>query len=295
MSTAQQLPELVIYHANCDDGFCAAWLHSRYGRRMGEYVAAQYGDDPPDVAGRDVLIFDFSYPREVLLKMHEEANSLLVFDHHKTAEAALAGLDFCTFDMDKSGARLAQEYLASLFPETEDRACIQPGDVLINWLVNYVEDRDMWRFSLPDSKAVTAGLRTYPREFAVWDQIYAVGPDALVREGRSILRYQEQMIAAAMSKDNTGRILIGGHLVPCVNNTLPSITSELVGKLAEGEGVPFAVGFFILPGDKVVYNLRSRGEVDVSEIAKLYGGGGHPKAAGFSVSVDTMFPLDPQS
>ena len=269
-SLAHIHPELVIYHANCDDGFCAAWIHKRHSVRGGEYVPAQYGSDPPDVQDRDVLIFDFSYPRDVLLAMKDAAHSLLVFDHHKTAEAALAGLDFCTFERDKSGARMALEYMG--------------GEGAENWLVDYVEDRDMWWKKLLGNRHVRAALHSYPYDFKVWDGIFGRGAITLRREGQSLLRYQNLLLEAAVA--NHGWMQIEGHTVPCVNNTLSSLTSDLVGKLAEIKDVPFAVGFFVLTtgpqAGQVVYNLRSRGEFDVSELAKKYGGGGHQKAAGFT-------------
>mgnify|MGYP001614915008 CR=1 FL=1 len=39
--------DMVIYHAGCWDGFCAAWLlHKAYPRA--EFVPAQYGEAPPE-------------------------------------------------------------------------------------------------------------------------------------------------------------------------------------------------------------------------------------------------------
>ena len=39
-----------------------------------------------------------------------------------------------------------------------------------------------------------------------------------------------------------------------------------------------------MPGGKVKGSYRSASDVDVSELAKAYGGGGHKKAAGFTVA-----------
>ena len=78
---------LVIYHGGCPDGFCAAWVAHRCYVENGqtpELYAARYGDDPPDVVGREVLIVDFSYPRNVLESMAQQAKSIRLFDHHKT-------------------------------------------------------------------------------------------------------------------------------------------------------------------------------------------------------------------
>jgi nanoRNase/pAp phosphatase (c-di-AMP/oligoRNAs hydrolase) len=58
--------------------------------------------------------------------------------------------------------------------------------------------------------------------------------------------------------------------------------SELVGRLADGH--PFAASWFQRTDGKFVYSLRVRdGDFDVSEFAKQFGGGGHAKAAGFTV------------
>ena len=76
---------LVIYHGHCLDGACAAWvaLHALGGVGV-QLHSATYGEPPPSVVGRDVLIVDFSYKRDVLIEMARVAKSLRVLDHHKT-------------------------------------------------------------------------------------------------------------------------------------------------------------------------------------------------------------------
>lgn len=81
-------PDLCLYHANCDDGFTAAWAVWKRWPDC-EFRAAQYGDLPPeDVAGKHVLIVDFSWPQQSLEQIAETAATVLVLDHHKTAQAA---------------------------------------------------------------------------------------------------------------------------------------------------------------------------------------------------------------
>src|SRR5271165_1552709 len=79
---------LVIYHGNCQDGFCAAWAvwvcHPDW-----EFYPAKHGDAPPDVAGRIVYMLDFSYKKDVIMAMAAVAEEILILDHHKTAEAEL--------------------------------------------------------------------------------------------------------------------------------------------------------------------------------------------------------------
>lgn len=96
------------------------------------------------------------------------------------------------------------------------------------------------------------------------------------REGFAILRYQNQVVDSQCA--NATEIELNGHKVLCVNATV--LISEIAGKLAEGR--PFGASYFI-DGDGVKrWSLRSRdGGIDVSEIAKRRGGGGHRNASGF--------------
>lgn len=46
---------------------------------------------------------------------------------------------------------------------------------------------------------------------------------------------------------------------------------------------PVALGWWQRFDGKFQFSLRSRGDIDVSEIAKKFGGGGHKNAAGFQL------------
>jgi uncharacterized protein len=260
---------LVIYHAGCWDGFCAAWV-ARSALGECEFVPTNYGEQPPEVTGRDVFILDFSFPRPVMLAMLGSAKSLLCLDHHKTAEEALRGLDFCRFDMNKSGARLTWEHF---YPDTKSP-----------WLVDYTEDRDLWLWELPRSRAINASLRTHPLDFELWDKLgddlrgFAV-PNVLAVEGEAILRSEEQIVRQHVH--NAQETTIDGHRVLIVNATC--YVSEIAGSLANRR--PFGVVWFEGDDNERVYSLRSdENGIDVSEIAKAHGGGGHARAAGFRVA-----------
>ena len=260
--------QLVIYHGNCIDGYTSAWVAwLKYGIDA-EYVASNYGDPPPDVSGRDVLVVDFSYPRDVMVEMNASAASLLVLDHHKTAQAALDGLPFAKFDMNRSGAGMAWDALFA----GKDRP----------WLVDYVEDRDLWRWALPNSKEVNAWVSACTRDsFDLWGKLYADGPTRACARGEAVLTFIDRYVFEMVAQSRIVRF--EGASVPIVNAPYINI-SELVGKLAES--APFAVGWFQRSDGLYAYSLRSRGPsgADVSEIAKRYGGGGHRNSAGFTVA-----------
>lgn len=264
---------LVIYHANCWDGFCAAWI-ARTALGDIEAVPAHYGTPPPDVTGRVVYIVDFSYPRDVLREMVRSAHSVVVLDHHKTAEAELAGLDeelapdlTVVFDKARSGARLTWDYFMVLGCYTGSRP----------WLVDYTEDRDLWRHGLPYTHEINAALRSYPLDFELWDEFHdAVGQrEMFKREGAAIRRLERSMVETHVRH---ARIeTIAGHAVPVVNATV--LFSEIAGELAKGH--PFGACYFDFDG-KRQWSLRSdENGLDVSAIAKALGGGGHVHAAGY--------------
>jgi oligoribonuclease NrnB/cAMP/cGMP phosphodiesterase (DHH superfamily) len=267
----------VIYHHNCIDGFTAAWCAWRKFGNSAEYIPAQYNEPAPDVTAADVLILDFSYPRQKLIEMHGAAKSLRVLDHHKTAEADLAGLDFCTFDMNRSGAGLAFDELLKFSRDVVEGAV----------LVAYVEDRDLWRFALPHSKVINAYIGSFEFDFPTWSTLAEeldaikdefVNERGVLMSGEAILRKDERYVASMCKEARV--VEFAGYYVPVVNAPYLN-TSELVGKLAENQ--LFAVGWFQRGDGKYQSSLRSRGKYDVAALAESFGGGGHKNAAGFTV------------
>lgn len=272
---------LIVYHGNCIDGFTAAWAcWKRYGDDA-EYFPAQYGSggadvELPDVVGRDVVMVDFCTGREQLLRLFEQAKTFQVYDHHKTAEAACRGLSFCTFDMNRSGAGLVWD---CLLPGVEIWST--PLEDQRPWLVKYVEDRDLWRWALPRSKEVSAYISAQEQTFARWDEMaFTETPEQAALKGEGVLGYIDRYVSE-MSKQARRTCFAGFENVPIVN--APYInTSELVGHLAES--AEFAVGWFQRADGMYQYSLRSRGNFDVSALAKQFGGGGHKNAAGFALN-----------
>jgi len=255
---------LVIYHGNCYDGFSAAWV-AKQAIPDAEFFAARYNDPPPDVQDRVVLMVDISYSRDILVAMLDSAALLRVLDHHKTAEAACAGLDFCTFDLSRSGARLAWRYF---YPEMD------PPD----WLLR-VEDRDLWRFAFDDTKAVHAYIASLPMTFENWDALNALSIADIAAKGHAIAGYIQTWCQKAAKE----AYLTTLNDIPCIVVNVPYQNASEMGSvlLEQHSSAAFAVGYFKRADGRWQYSLRSRSDFDVSEVAKRYGGGGHPGAAGF--------------
>lgn len=266
---------LCIYHGNCADGFGAAWVFKRYADREHDFHAGVYQQVPPDVAGRDVYLVDFSYKREVVEQMCERATRVVLIDHHKTAIDDLRPLIEARriealVNLEKSGATLAWEW----FHGHNERDMPQ--------LLRHIEDRDLWRFALSGTREIQANVFSFPYDFEVWDSLMARPVEELIAEGRAIERKHFKDVNELLGV-TARQMAIGGYVVPVAN--LPyTLVSDAAHKLAQGK--PFAACYWDTPHGRV-FGLRSTNDgVDVSEIAKQYGGGGHAHASGFTVSYE---------
>lgn len=293
---------ILLYHAGCFDGFTAAWAWWYFIQERGgeftQYIGARYGDEPPyeKLKAEDVLMVDFSYPRAQLERIRHDANSILILDHHATAKSDLEGFPEAVFDMDRCGCVMLwdEEIRFRMAHEQGDHPTL--GITKRPWLLEYVQERDLWKFRLPKSLEVAAVVSSIPMTFEHWSGLYErvgafpvddpLAPSAMepiVREGEAIMRYQRQYGQKGLAEARSE--MISDYLVPCVN--MPYMNcSEYVGWLLErSPTAAFAAGYFRRADGKWQFSLRSRPDFDCSQVARLYGGGGHPQAAGFQVEV----------
>lgn len=274
-------PIFVLYHANCADGFGAAWAAWMHYKDLATYLPVSYGEPVPEGIpdGARVFIVDFSFPREVLLGLNDRC-AVTVIDHHKTAEEALRGLDFARFDLTKSGAVLTWEYFhKEPVPE----------------MLLYVQDRDLWQWKMGFSKELNACLwRGATRDFQTWrviHQLWHAGADSSVKDlyagGKAICLADALTIEVLVRKPAWVRVL--GWMVPAVNS--PVLQSEIGHELLQRHAAaPFALVWWVESDGRHGFSARARGGedgFDVSVLAKEFGGGGHRAAAGFKR--DSMF------
>jgi oligoribonuclease NrnB/cAMP/cGMP phosphodiesterase (DHH superfamily) len=260
--SSQDMDKAILYHANCYDGFGAAWAAWKKFGAKALYQSVQYGEDPPAFSEpRAIYLLDFIFPREVIEELRSKGNRVVVIDHHKSAMNALDGLPDTVFDMEKAASVLAWEHF---FPDAE-----------VPELLQYVQDYDLWKFDLPLSKEVSIALTTYPMEFSVWD---GLDTDALARDGRPLLRLQHEMVQQMC--DQATLVRFDAYEVPVVN--VSAFSSEVGEELLKRfQQAPFSVSYHDRADGQRHWSLRSRPDFDVSVLAKKYGGGGHRQAAGF--------------
>ena len=204
MKLEPSLVDVVIYHAYCTDGFGAAYSAWKLLGNRAEYHACIHGQKPPDIKGKNVVILDFSFDNKTTKKMIKQAANLLVIDHHKSAVVELHDIANTHFDMTKSGAMLSWEWF---HPGKEPPKFIQ-----------YIQDRDLWKWELPYSKEFSAAFDMVPYEFEEFEKFEddSVFDDA-VKRGSYILAYSKTVIKKVCDKAVPKKL--HGHNVMVVNSS----------------------------------------------------------------------------
>lgn len=276
---------IVFYHGDCPsgDGFAsafAAWL--KLGDTA-EYVPVSYGDGKPlpDVTGKNVFILDFSFEAEVLEQLSARARSLVLLDHHKAAKDKLFGKRFtCAchqeailhIDLSQAGCVLAWRHFHPELPLPQ--------------LFRHIQDRDLWAWELPDSPAFLARMDLVPRTFEDWKKLLSLRGEQFekfVQDGVLLLQQRTALNTAVAS--TSFQVFLAGN--PGLMANAPHELANEVGSLLAAKSGTYGLVWSQLDLNTVKCSLRSiRGTgVDVDHLARLFGGAGHPSAAGFKLSV----------
>lgn len=267
--------DIVLYHADCADGFAAAWCaHTVLGPEA-EYIPVPAGSDinpfPERFHGKSVYLLDWCLPAERLEELAKIAHKVVALDHHPAAEQAiLAALNGTTsnFDGNKSGAMLAWEYFGN-------SACPD--------FIRYVQDHDMGKHELANTKTVNAYIQAVDKTLEEYTKLSKLSPKQMLNLGEGCLMAQKAMVRQAISVAVDRVVCLGKDDTATVQviNIGPGVVSEALREV--GAYYDYAIGWH---ADRYIvrFSLRSSEEgSNVRLIAEHYGGGGHDHAAWFSV------------
>ena len=255
----------VIYHADCIDGFTAAyaiWL--KYPEA--EFIPYNYQMkiDPNNYHNNILFITDFSFPRNIITALKETVTELLIIDHHKSAERELKDLPYVIFDNNESGATLTWRH----FHKTDPPLFFQ-----------YVKDRDLWHHRLENSKEINAYIRSMPRTFKSWKKTHEQFnniKESMKQHGTVILQHIDSSVDYILTKAYDCTLV--GKRARAINSAV--YISELGDKILQDDTIDIAIIYYD-DGPNQLVALRSK-KYDVSKVAAIWDGGGHIQAAGFS-------------
>lgn len=270
---------IVIYHRDCSDGFGAAWAAWKKFGDSAEYFGAKHKASPPQgLTDKEIYFVDFTYPEEIMENLAKKNKRVTAIDHHISAQNTVKKTQDYSFDLSHSGAVLSWRYFHPSKPVPK--------------ILDYIEDTDLWKFELPDSKEVFAFLELFDFNFNVWSKLADDLDDdekrgTMIQKGRIILDYEQKMIGRIISK-HAETVKFEGFKVLSVNSPVwaSQIGNEVVKK------TPPLVIIWYQDEDGLKFSLRSDGSVDVSKIAQKFGGGGHKSSAGFSLKMGEKLPWE---
>lgn len=269
---------ICIYHANCPDGFSAAWaVWKKFGDAV-TYWPAHHNEPPPWdlIKGKDVVMCDFAYPKDLMIEITGAAESVIVLDHHETAEAIIKpmmaqGWVEGEFDMDRCGSMITWEYFH------DD----PPPPMLL-----YIQDRDLWQWEMKHSREINEYVLSHEYTFPVWDELMGhTDFENCYLEGRAIRRKKIRDLKELIPATIQPLSYWGKYGAFCnLPYTLGSDGCDLM--LQAMPELDWAGYWWMNDKREYKFGLRSRdAEVfSVSKMASRFGGGGHGKAAGFTLS-----------
>lgn len=283
----------IIHHGGCPDGTAAAWAIWSRLRAVSPDIEVQlipasydmplpeWGDPGPDgeVYGPDeVYVVDFSWPVEDMIKLSQRCGWLCHLDHHQTAiddmaahadEVAAKAIPYYRqLDPTKSGAVLAWEFAHVGEP-------VPP-------LLQYVQDRDLWRWELPRSRQVGSLILTLSPNVEDWDHYAGLSLGDLLTQADGAYDFEQAAVRSALKGARWCTMVApDGEIREFPIFPSPYILGSTgCEQLMEIAGSDMA-GYFIDRNDgQVQFGFRSRNGVTVHDWAKKFGGGGHPQASG---------------
>ncbi len=276
--------DLLIYHGGCPDGTASAWCfwQSVLGKSSEKLFYGKHGEMPPNITNKHIVFVDFTFPKKEMEEILEKAASVLVLDHHKTSLYLIYMKHpklTTIIDMNRSGAQIAWDYLNP--------------DVSRPWYIDDIADRDLWKWSIPDSKHVCSAMNTLGHYMSMesFDLIQMFPRSYFVQAGQVILVYEDSIIQKIMKTatlcelkhpDNPKSWKV--KLVECDHN----FSSEVGNRLVSDGSCDFSIMYrydFIKREWWLSCRADPKSDIDLTEILRIFDSksGGHPKAAGMCI------------
>lgn len=281
----------IVYHNADLDGLCSAAIVYLYLRRTTEpsdigFIGIDYPDKfPMDRINPDDSIYMVDFSLSVQ-EMEYLANKVSIFhwiDHHKTALDKSIGTSFEMLpgirQIGRAGCELCWDFY---FPNKE-----LPRVVFL--LGRY----DVWDHKDPDILPFQMGLKLRELDIGkdifsieLWKRLIYLMPgyeteDIVYRtqivNGKNILKYREKANEAYLEKCGY-EIEFEGMNALVVNRLL--INSKFFDSKFDPKKHDLMISYGFL-GHTWKVSLYTSKDIDLSQIAVKYGGGGHPQACGF--------------
>lgn len=297
-------PDVVMYHDPCVDGVTSAAIIYRYYKQENpdhtiEFLPSRHDTKKKlsnfidKVRGKHVMMVDFSFPRALLIKFSQAAESILIIDHHITAKEDLD--DFIIYDeiKPKDFEQITKENKISAYFDMEECAssmCYkafpisnEPGE---SDFVDYVRDNDIGKFELSGHENFRAWARA--QDYDVKKFALDIGAShfdhhmvSIMEEGSHILKMMQKLVKQLADEETRfGKLEdIHDNIPYCITDYF--LSSDYAHYQIK-QGFNLAIGFYFTKHG-IGASVRSDETIRSDLIAKAFGGGGHKQAAGFNI------------
>ncbi len=268
---------VVIYHGKCPDGFGGAWAAwKKFGAKAAYLPARDRSAPPVPLKNKIVYIIDYTYDAPIIKKLIKDNIRVTAIDHHVSQREPAMLTEKYSFDVKRSGATLAWQYF-------------HPGKPM-PMLLRYVEDRDIWKWSVPHSREMLMLIDLAEFDFKAWSALAKDIDDPKTRvtylKKGTLLDFHYRSLYQKLLP-NAELVKFAGHRIYALN--CPYYFADDLGHELALKTRSFGL-LWNESGGRIRVSLRSAGKVDVSKIAKKYGGGGHRLSSGFSFPVGKKTP-----
>lgn len=273
------------YHNDDLDGVTSASVVQKKHPNA-RFFGWNYGESLETVDGYDIVfVVDLTLPEDVMKNLIKYNKRLIWIDHHgrkikdmeKSIDIFVDGLR--DTKNEHSACVLTWKYI---FPNEETPS-----------LLRYVEDIDLWKFKFPTTDSITTSL---------WI-LYGKNPEAYIdllnevnwnkdllnniSKGNLFIKQRKEVVKDILKKVKIG--VFKGFRTAFVNS---STFQSFVGNESILQfDVDIALIWNVEKEGFVRCGLRGNKHVDVSKIAKEFGGGGHPQASGFQINLKEFIKL----
>lgn len=269
--------DYVVFHKNCQDGFGSAWIVWRFLKGSATYkgIAPSNLPNPNIFKKKYVLFVDISLSGDYIDQVMKYAKNVLVIDHHNTYVDDMVEHPNAIHESDHSAIYITWRIF---FPDQK-----------IPQFVRYIEDNDLGNQSMKKTEPFVSAVGTklpfhHIDYFKNWNKL--LNPayvDKLIQDGYKYQEYKNYLLKRNMHI--SVEIKLGKYKALVCNFGTVGLASDLGNRLADlNPDYDFVIMWnYHYNNEEYSVMLRSRNDrVDLSQIAKLYGGGGHPKASRFA-------------
>src|SRR5258708_1173967 len=177
---------VVLYHADCKDGFGAAWAAWKKFDGDAEYIPGYHGRAlPGGLKNKKIYMLDFTYDEPFTSDLIAANKRVTAIDHHMPQEEITKSTYEYSFDNDHSGAVLAWKYF---HPDTR-----------VPKMLSYIEDQDLWKFKMHGTLELCTYINALEREFPIWDRLIKEFEDQkminhYIEEGKLLVQYNDRLM-----------------------------------------------------------------------------------------------------